>query len=220
MYYKIVRDSMGSYDFFDSDVYGVHRKIVDYIGSKKKVLDVGCADGNISEKLYLCECEIVGIEIDAESAQRAKQYCKEVIVNDVESIELNEEYANYFDIILFADVLEHLKEPLDVLIRFKYYLKDDGYIIISIPNIANWRMRIKLLLGNFDYEDYGLLDKTHLRFYNVKGVKKLLSDSDLEIVNFDVSLNGIKKFPKFFYSISFKWPNLLAYQFLIKAKKK
>lgn len=211
---------MGKYDFFDSDDYGVHRKIVDNVGFGKKVLDVGCAEGNISEKLLLHDCEIVGIEIDEKSAQKAKKYCNEVIIGDIESIKLNERYENYFDIILFADVLEHLKEPLDVLRMFKFYLKDEGYIMISLPNIANWRMRLKLLLGNFDYDDYGLLDKTHLRFFNVKGVKKLISDADLEIVNFDVSLNGIKKFPKLFYSISVKWPNLLAYQFLIIAKKK
>lgn len=210
---------MGRYDFFDSDVYGVHRKIVDYIGPKKKVLDVGCADGNISEKLYLHECEIVGIEIDAESAQRAKQYCKEVIVSDVESIELNDEYANYFDIILFADVLEHLKEPLAVLKRFKHYLKDDGYIIISIPNIANWRMRIKLLLGHFDYHDYGILDKTHIRFFNEKSAKNLIYDANLEIAKFDLTVGNVTKLPKFFYSIGRLRPNLFAFQFLIIVKK-
>lgn len=211
---------MSKYDIFDSNVYGAHKKIVNCIGFGKKVLDVGCAEGTISEKLFSHKCEVVGIELDEKSAQKAKKYCNDVVIGNVELIELNKEYENYFDIILFADVLEHLKEPLDVLRRFKKYLKDDGYIVISLPNIANWRMRFKLLLGNFDYEDCGLLDKTHLRFYNVKGVKKLLSDADLEIDNIDVSLKGTKKFPKFSYSISLKWPNLLAYQFLITAKKK
>lgn len=211
---------MSKYDIFDSNVYGAHKKIVDCIGFEKKVLDIGCAEGTISEKLFSHKCEVLGIELDEKSAQKAKKYCNDVVIGNVELIELNKEYENYFDIILFADVLEHLKEPLEVLRRFKKYLKDDGYMVISLPNIANWRMRFKLLLGNFDYEDCGLLDKTHLRFYNLKGVKKLLSDADLEIVNLDVSLKGTKKFPKFSYSISLKWPNLLAYQFLITAKKK
>lgn len=211
---------MSKYDIFDSNVYGAHKKIVDCIGFKKKVLDIGCAEGTISEKLFSHKCEVIGIEIDEKSAKKAKKYCNDVVIGNVELIELNKEYENYFDIILFADVLEHLKEPLDVLRRFKKYLKDDGYIVISLPNIANWRMRFNLLLGNFDYEDCGLLDKTHLRFYNVKGVKKLLSDADLEITNLDASLKGTKKFPKFSYSICLKWPNLLAYQFLITAKKK
>lgn len=211
---------MGKYGFFSTYEYGVHQKIVNYVAKQKKVLDLGCAEGNLSEEMQKNGCEVVGVEVNEHSAQMAKQYCREVIIGDLESIELNGKYENYFDFILFADVLEHLKEPLDVLCKFKHYLKDDGIIIISLPNIANWRMRLKLLLGNFDYEDRGLLDKSHLRFYNLKGAKKLLYDANLEIIDLDVSLNGITKFTKLFYSISLMWSNLFAYQFLLIAKKK
>ena len=86
----------------------------------------------------------------------------------MESIYLNIKYEKYFDIIVFADILEHLKEPLEVLKRYKKYLKDDGYIIISIPNIANWKIRFKSLLGRFEYNEYGILDSGHLRFFNEK----------------------------------------------------
>lgn len=211
---------MGKYDLFNMYAYGVHQKIVDYVGFKKKVLDVGCAEGKLSEKFHLNGCEVVGIELDQQSAISAKEYCEEMIIGDLESVELKKEYKDYFDFIVFADVLEHLKEPSEVLKNFRYYIKDDGLIIISVPNIANWRMRLKLLFGNFEYEDQGLLDHSHLRFYNFKGLKKMVSDSNLEIIGVDVSLNGITKFPKFFYSISIKWPNLFAYQFLIIARKK
>jgi methionine biosynthesis protein MetW len=211
---------MGKYGFFNTYEYGVHQKIVNYVGKNKKVLDLGCAEGNLAAELQKNGCEVVGIELDERSAQIAEQYCQNVIVGDVESIELNERYKNYFDFILFADILEHLKEPSDVLRKFKYYVKDEGNIIISIPNITNWRMRLKLLFGNFDYEESGLLDKSHLRFYNFKGAKNLLSNSDLELYDFDVSLNGVKKLAKLFYSISLLCPNLFAYQFLLIAKRK
>lgn len=211
---------MGKYGFFSTYKYGVHQKIVDYVGQEKKVLDVGCAEGNLSQKMQENGCEVVGVELDERFAQMAKKYCQRVITGDVESINISNEYENYFDFILFADVLEHLKEPSDVLCNFKSYLKDDGKIIISLPNIANWRMRLKLLSGNFEYEESGLLDKSHLRFYNLKGAKKLLDDVDLELINLDMSLNGIKKFAKLFYSISLKWPNLFAYQFLLITKRK
>ncbi len=211
---------MGKYGFFNTYEYGVHQKIVNYIDSQKKVLDIGCAEGDLSREMKINECKIVGIELDEQSAQIAKQFCEEVIVGDIESLEINSKYKNYFDFIVLADILEHLKEPLEILCRLEYYLKDNGYVILSLPNIANWRMRIKLLLGKFDYEDQGLLDKSHLHFYNVKSAKALISDANLEIVNFDVSLNGITKFAKFFYSVSVRWPNLFAYQFLIIAKKK
>lgn len=209
---------MGKYNFFNPYRYGVHQKIIDYVGKQKTVLDVGCAEGALSEKMLLNQCEIVGIEFNKLSAQTAKNYCKEVILGDIEFIELTKEYDNYFDFVIFADVLEHLKEPLNAINKFKSYLKDDGFFIISVPNISNWRMRMKFLFGNFQYEDHGLLDKTHLRFFNYKSTKKLISDAGLEIVNFDVTMNGVNKFAKFFYLLCKLWPNLFAYQFLIVAK--
>jgi len=211
---------MGKYDSFNSYNYGVHQKIVNYVGLNKKVLDVGCAEGILSKKFLNNKCEVVGVELDESSAISAKRYCKEVIIGDLETLKLKRKYQGYFDVLVFADVLEHLKEPSKVLKRFQYCLKDDGLIIISIPNVANWRMRLKLLLGNFEYKDHGLLDYTHLRFYNFKSVKKLIATSNLEIINFDVSLNGIRVFPKFFYKVAINWPNLFAYQFLIIARKK
>jgi len=121
--------------------------------------------------MLLNQCEIVGIEFNKLSAQTAKNYCKEVILGDIESIELTKEYDNYFDFVIFADVLEHLKEPLNAINKFKRYLKDDGFFIISVPNISNWRMRVKFLFGNFQYEDYGILDNTHLRFLIIRARK-------------------------------------------------
>jgi 2-polyprenyl-3-methyl-5-hydroxy-6-metoxy-1,4-benzoquinol methylase len=165
-------------------------------------------------------CIIFGIEMDMEAAQKAKSYCQELIVGDVESIHLNKEYENYFDIIIFADILEHLKEPLAVLTRFKEYLSDDGFIIISIPNIANWKIRLQLLIGNFEYNEYGILDEGHLKFFNEKSAKKLISDAEFEIFDFDITVGDIRYFAKFFNSIGKIWPNLLAFQFILIARKK
>lgn len=211
---------MGKYDFFDLDPYSVHQKIVKFVGEQKKVLDIGCAEGNLSKQMKINKCEVFGIEIDVESAKVAEKYCKDIFIGNVESIKLQEEYENYFDFIIFADVLEHLKEPSRVLKRFEKYLKEDGYIIVSLPNIANWRMRLKLLTGHFEYEDHGLLDNGHLKFFNEKSAKRLLLDSGFEIVKFDITVGNLKRFAKFFYSIGSMWPNLLAFQFLIIANKK
>ncbi len=115
--------------------------------------------------MFSNKCEVVGVEIDTKSAHKAKKFCNEVIVGDVESLKLSTKYHYYFDYILFADVLEHIKEPLLVLKKFKKYLKDDGCIIVSLPNISYWRMRIKFLFGNFEYNETGLLDNTHIRFF-------------------------------------------------------
>ena len=128
-------------------------------------------------------------------------------------------YNDYFDYIIFADVLEHVKDPLIVLKRFKKYLNDEGYILISLPNITNWRMRLKILFGNFEYEDKGILDNGHIRFFNEESAKKLISDSGLQIVKFELTVGDATLGSKFFHFIGTLWPNLMAYQFLIIAKK-
>ena len=211
---------MGHYKFFNQNEFSVHQKIIKSVGKHKKVLDVGCSVGTISESMKRNKCLVTGIEMDEKSAEKAKSHCADVYVGDVESIELNDNYNNYFDFLIFADVLEHLRDPEKVLRRFKKYLKDDGYIIISLPNVANWRMRIHLLMGNFEYNDYGLLDKGHLRFFNFKNAINLIQDAGFEIVHFDLTVGDLDKFASFFYRVGKMWPNLFAFQFLITAKKK
>lgn len=210
---------MSKYDFFNTNQYSVHQKIIQFIGQNKKVLDVGCSEGILAKKMNQNNCNVVGIELNEEAALNANTHCQELIIGDVEMIHLKPEYENYFDIILFADILEHLKEPLEVLERFKKYLNDDGYIIISIPNISNWKIRFQLLFGNFEYEEYGILDKGHLRFFNEKSAKKMVSDAGFEISKFDLTVGDVKRFSKIFHSLGMLWPNVLAFQFLIIAKK-
>ncbi len=210
---------MLKYDTFNQNPYSVHQKIIQFVGEKKKVLDVGCAGGHISKKLYTNKCDVIGIELDKNSSLEAQNYCEEIIIGDVESIELKDKYINYFDFIIFADVLEHLKNPSEVINHFSKYLIDKGYIIISLPNIANWRIRFNLLMGNFDYESYGILDEGHLRFFTEKTAKKLIRDAGLEIYEFDVTIGDVNKLAGLFHSFGLMWPNLLAFQFLIIARK-
>jgi len=210
---------MSKYDSYNENLFSVHQKIIHFIGQNKKVLDVGCSEGILSKRLKQNGCDVVGIEIDQEAAQKAESFCDELILGDVESIHLNKDYENYFDIIIFADILEHLKDPLEVLKRFKNYLNDDGYIIISIPNIANWKMRLQLLFGHFDYREYGILDNGHLRFFNENSSKKMIKDAGFVISEFDLTVGDIHRFSKMFHSIGIIWPNLLAFQFLIIARK-
>lgn len=211
---------MGKYDNFNPDPFSMHSKITVCIGNNKKVLDVGCAEGNLADVMQSNKCEVVGIEIDPESAQNAQRFCKDVFVGDVESIELSSKYDDYFDYILFADVLEHLKEPLTVLKRFKKYLKDDGCVIVSLPNISNWRLRLKFLFGRFEYQETGLLDNGHIRFFNEKIAINFLNDAGFEIIKFDITGLDSPIGTKFFQLIGTHRPNLLAHQFLIIAKKK
>jgi len=142
-----VETNMLKYDGYDSRPFSSHWTIVHLVEPKKKVLDVGCATGQIARRLVEKECEVIGIEIDEKAARLARRYCKDVVVCDVEALEDLPYPEEYFDYIIFGDVLEHLKNPEKVLINLKKYLKRDGFIICSIPNIAHIYSRIRLLLG-------------------------------------------------------------------------
>jgi O-antigen biosynthesis protein len=186
--------SMSKYDYFNTNPQSVHRKIIHFVGHNKVVLDVGCSEGLLSKKMKENDCSVVGIEQDKEAAEIAKEYCQDLIIGDVETIELNTKYENYFDTLIFADILEHLKEPSDVLERFKKYLKDDGCLIISIPNISNWKIRLQMLLGNFEYNEYGILDNGHIRFFNEKSTKKMINNAGYKISKFDLTVGDVKRF--------------------------
>ena len=128
-----------------------------------------------------------GIEYNDQWAAAAQQYyCEPIQVGDLDSLE--PKYASkFFDVIILGAVLEHLKNPDQVLIRICRCLKDGGKVIISMPNVANWYIRLHLLLGNFDYQDRGIMDRTHLRFFTWKTFQQLLRDCRLSIVHHESS---------------------------------
>jgi 2-polyprenyl-3-methyl-5-hydroxy-6-metoxy-1,4-benzoquinol methylase len=108
-------------------------KIVHYIG---KGTWCWISEGLLSKKINQNKWTIVGIGLDNKVAVKAKSFLKKVIIGDLESVSLNFGYLNYFEVIISADILKHLKDPLEVLNTLRNYLNDDGHIIISVPKIA------------------------------------------------------------------------------------
>ena len=174
------------------------------------MLDVGCASGYIAERLVKKGCQVSGIEIDDSAAKLSQRYCKKVITGDVEHMKILPFPDNYFDIIIYSDLLEHLKRPDLILQKFKRYLRDDGFVIASIPNIARLEFRIKLAFGRFEYEEGGILKKDHLRFFTLSSAKKLFNSAGYSVVRTDYT--GFGSRVKIF-------PTLLAFQFIIVAQK-
>jgi O-antigen biosynthesis protein len=124
----------------------------------------------------------VAIELDSQSAAVAAQYCERVIVADLDGIDLDEELgSDRFDVIVAADVLEHLKDPLKALRRLRGFLAPGGSFVISLPNVAHGSIRLALLQGRFRYRELGLLDATHLRFFTRESIGQLLDDAELVI---------------------------------------
>ena len=93
-----------------------------------------------------------------------------------------------FDVLLMADVLEHLKEPLETLRKLSQFLSEEGFALTVLPNIAHLYFRLKLLIGQFDYQEKGTLDRTHLRFYTLKTAKRLVTDAGFQVEFVDVSV--------------------------------
>ena len=196
---------------FNPSPHSPHMKIIKYIGNNKKVLDVGCSTGYIAKELRKKECSVVGIELDEAGAEIARKYCDEVIVADVEEIKELPFPDKFFDVMIFSDVLEHLKRPDLVLIAFKKNLNPEGFTIASIPNIARLELRMKLLFGKFDYEESGILNKGHLRFFTRKTAKELFKNSGYNITKIDYTGLGSK------FRILPTW---IAFQFIIIAKRR
>jgi len=208
--------------------------MVSFIPKNSFVLDVGCADGKLGEHLKKnLNCTVFGIEKNEFSANIAKEKIDKVFCIDLE--EKKPPIADgTFDVIIFSDVLEHLKEPEKTIAAYRVLLKPTGKIVVSVPNIANFLIRIKLLFGMFDYQDKGILDSTHLRFFTEKTIKKTIIDCGFVIVKIKATQNILESKPprkflqatrlqgaydKAHYMLANKWKSLFAKQFVILAEK-
>lgn len=168
----------------DINVNTSHALMLQRITEGSKVLEFGSASGYMTK--YLKEklnCEITCVEIDREAAQKAQVFSKKMIVADLEQIDkwtvqLNEKY----DYILFADVLEHLRDPATVLKEAVNFLAKNGTVMTSVPNISHNAIIMELLEGKFDYQPTGLLDDTHVHFFTRKSVFEILEHCGLQPV--------------------------------------
>ncbi|MDQ1485888.1 MAG: hypothetical protein QOJ62_1581 [Actinomycetota bacterium] len=149
-----------------------------------RVLDVGTADGHpVTEALVARGCTVWGIEIDEVAAEGARQFCEKLVVGDVEKLDLAEEFKGLeFDVILCLDVLEHLVEPGAVLTRLTALLAPGGVIVASVPNVTHAAVRLQLLRGEFTYTDTGLLDRTHVRFFDRNEIGALFDGAGLTVL--------------------------------------
>ncbi len=165
-YYSIVRE-----DILALIPQGVHR-----------LLDVGCGTGAtaVAAKEACGVREAIGIEFYEPAAREAARKLDKVLTGDVETLALDFP-RGYFDCILCADVLEHTRDPWNVLKKLRDYLRDDGVLIASIPNIRNIVPLVKIVADRFEYEDSNILDKTHLRFFTLHTIKLLFRETGFVI---------------------------------------
>lgn len=159
-------------------VNDTHVLAIGRVPANSRVLDLGAADGSVAATLVGMGCRVWGVEVDPVAAEKAQERCEEVAVEDLNCLDLASRFCGQrFDVVLMLDVLEHLTDPVSVLQRVADVLADGGWGIISLPNVAHLSVRLDLMAGSFTYRDLGLLDRTHLRFFDRQGVDQLLKES-------------------------------------------
>jgi SAM-dependent methyltransferase len=158
-------------------------KIVEDLPRGLHVLDVGCGSGvHGAELKRLFDHQVTGVDLSTASIAKAKMRLSEAYVADVTKPALYPfSDTRQFDLILFSDILEHLYDPADVLAGHLAWLAPGGYVLISVPNIAIWNMRLSLLLGRFEYQDTGTLDRTHIRYFTRSFFMRFAREAGLEV---------------------------------------
>lgn len=141
--------------------------ILKHITAQSKVLEFGCAHGRMTAYMKdVLKCEVYIVEYDSDGFEDAMQYAADGLCDDILNYKWVEHFANIqFDYIIFADVLEHLYNPIEVLQKTKILLKDTGSVLVSVPNLAHNDIVANLFYNQFEYTQYGLLDNTHIRFF-------------------------------------------------------
>lgn len=203
-----------------------------FVGDGSKVLDVGCATGELAKALHRHKkCRIVGMEYDDEgiAACRKSQVFDGVVKVDLNHLKANDfpMFKNGFDYIILGDVLEHLYNPSEVLDELKSFLKPEGYFLLSIPNVAHASIKANLLLNDWSYTELGILDKTHLRFFTASSIVNFLANSQLVIKDLTTTklyVDGYQKhkvdeLPREIFDFIVKDVHSHVCQYVIKAQK-
>ena len=207
-----------------NDAHGISLQLV---GQGKTVLELGAASGHVTKALKSLNNVVTAVERDARFSKNLSEIADEVIITDLDWLDLRERLrGKKFEVVLAGEVLEHCSKPELVLLQIHDLLTPDGYVVISLPNVAHGDVRLSLLTGTFDYSDTGLLDRTHLRFFTRSSIHTFLHQShfQVEAIFGSTASIGTTEFgpPKAGVpaeAIEFvqKDPDALVYQFIVKA---
>lgn len=149
-----------------------------------RILDVGCGRGMLGRVLkeQVLGRHVTGIEAEPAIASDAGRLLDRVITGDIQTLDPSALTGDY-DCIICADVLEHLLEPLLALRRLREHLAPSGLLVCSIPNIRHYTAVMRLVGSGWSYDDFGLFDRTHLRFFSRRSMIQLLTDAGFSVVS-------------------------------------
>jgi predicted TPR repeat methyltransferase len=211
-----------------------HRILLDLIRRHAKpggtLLDLGAAGGELGAAVRAHFSRTIGFEYNVDCAGELHGRFDSIVIADLERVK---QLPSNVDAIVLADVLEHLRNPASALKLVRAALKDDGYVFLSVPNIANITIRLGLLFGIFEYHDRGILDHTHLRFYTLRTFKREVEKAGFRVVEIAGSSVPVRLIigrftpepllrfgERVLTAITRLWRSLFAYQVIVVAVKK
>ena len=162
-----------------NDAHGISLQLV---GQNKRVLELGAASGHVTKALKSRHNTVTAVERDGRFEATLAAVADSVLITDLDWLDLRQKLSGQtFDVVLAGDVLEHCQRPELVLLQLHDLLADDGYVVISLPNIAHADVRLALLTGKFEYRPTGLLDQTHVRFFTRDTITSFLNQNDFDV---------------------------------------
>jgi len=161
---------------------GVNGTVLSFVPrSASRILDVGCGSGTLGECLRKeRERYVVGITYSEREAELASRRLSEVHCADLNRFDFSQ--LGKFDCVVLSHILEHLYFPAEVLQRLKSTLAPEAVVVIALPNVLWWKQRLQFLMGNWSYQDWGILDRTHFRFFDRRSAIELLEGAGYEII--------------------------------------
>jgi SAM-dependent methyltransferase len=204
-------------------------------GECLQVLDVGCGSGDnaVLIRKRFPGCVVDGITHSQSEAAVAGNHLRDCWVFDIEGEVPDAVRARSYDVLIFSHVLEHLREPANIVAAFSPLLKTNGALLIAVPNVLSWRMRAQFMAGDFTYTETGILDVTHLRFFTYHTADTFLLAQSSNVILRSKTVEG--SFPLWWLRryvlprsaasridswACRRWPNLFGEQVLIKAEKR
>lgn len=210
-----------------------HRILIDlitrYSNGSGTLIDLGAAGGELGAALRTRFRRRIGFEYDVDRIADLRHHFDQAVIADLEAVR---QLPHHVGTIVLADILEHLRDPSNLLRCVREALSHHGHVFISVPNIANITVRLGLLFGVFEYRERGILDSSHLRFYTMRSIKRQINQAGFRIVAIRGSSvpirlilphwpNAVLRIGERILSwVTRVWRGLFAYQIIVVAQRR
>jgi 2-polyprenyl-3-methyl-5-hydroxy-6-metoxy-1,4-benzoquinol methylase len=169
------------YQYFEE----LHHGLLRQVGTGLKILDVGCGYGQNGAAMMKKNNVVFGVDISPLAVEKAKTRLTYAAMADFSRPETipEEIKCEKFDMVVFSDILEHVYDPMSLIRNAVPLMKENAILLVSVPNITNWLTRLRLLFGSWEYTVSGMMDRTHIRFFTLKSIKRLIAAAGFDVTN-------------------------------------